>query len=118
MYSMAVGGKSFYIGIGHSARASDRVRYVRYLLARQKTGNAVNWVMSNEVIARLLRGRLKVAPKVLRSGLNRRQALEHERQIIEWFRRRGVILANRQHNEGFKYTAADVLKDIRRRLSA
>jgi hypothetical protein len=87
-------------------------------MARQKAGRAVKWVLSNEVIVRLLRSGFSVAPKVLRSGLNRRHALEHERQIIGWFRQRGIILANRQHNDGFKFTAADVLKDIRRRLSA
>ena len=115
VYSMTAQGKSFYVGVGHSARASDRVRYVRYLMKRELDGRPVKWVLSNEVIAKLIARRIEVAWKHLRVGLNRAQALAHERRIIGWFQRRGIILANRQLNGGSRLTAQTVLRDIRRR---
>ena len=118
VYSMTAQGKSFYVGIGRSARASDRVRYVRYLMKRENEGHPVKWVLSNEVIAKLIARRVEVTWKHLRTGLNRAQALEHERRIIEWFKRRGVILANRQLNGGSELTARLVIRDIRRRCRA
>jgi hypothetical protein len=118
VYAMTAQGKSFYVGVGRSARASDRVRYVRYLMKRELEGQPVEWVLSNEVIARLIARRIEVTWKHLRTGLNRAQALAHERRIIEWFRRRGVVLANRQLNGGSELTAQVVLRDIRRRCKA
>lgn len=116
VYSMAAEGKSFYVGIGHSSRASDRVRYVRYLVERVRNGKTVRWVLSNEVIARLLRTGVNVQPKLLHTKLTRPRALEEERKIIAWFQSRGIVLANRQHNGGTKLRARDVVKDIRRRI--
>jgi hypothetical protein len=118
VYSMTAQGQSFYVGVGRSARASDRVRYVRYLVKRQIDGRPVKWVLSNEVIAALIGRGVNVASKQLRTGLTRAEALGEERRIIEWFRRRGVLLANRQLNGGFQLTAQVVLRDIRRRCRA
>jgi len=115
VYSMTARGKSFYVGIGRSARASDRVRYVRYLMKRERDGRPVKWVLSNEVIAKLIARGIEVNWKHLRTGLNRAQALNHERRIIEWFQRRGTVLANRQLNGGSELTAQTVLRDIGRR---
>jgi len=114
---MAAEGKSFYIGIGRGARANDRVRFVKYLMKRQRKGRTVKWVLSNEVISRLLRAGIRVREKILRKGLTRPRALAHEREIISWFQGRGVVLANRQHNGGAALTPNGVVRDVRRRLS-
>lgn len=116
VYSMAAEGKSFYIGIGHSSRASDRVRYVRYLVNRVRDGKSVKWVLSNEVVAKLLRSGIDVQAKLLRTHLTRPRALQEERKIIAWFQSRRVVLANRQHNGGTKLRPRDVVTDIRRRI--
>ena len=116
VYSMAAQGQSFYVGIGRSARASDRVRYVKYLLKREKSGHSVKWVMSNEVIAELVRTGIEVKPKILRPNLNRAQALIAERQVIQWFQQRGILLANRQYNGGFELSCAQVVADVKCRL--
>jgi len=116
VYSMAAEGQSFYVGIGRSARASDRVRYVKYLMQREKSGHPVKWVLSNEVIARLVRSGIDVKPKILRPNLNRYQALAAERKVIQWFQQRGILLANRQYNGGFALSAAKVVADLQRRL--
>lgn len=117
VYSMAAEGQSFYVGIGRSARASDRVRFVKYLLARDRSGHPVKWVLSNVVIAKLLRAGFDVKPKVLRGGLTRPKALDVEARIIEWFRRRGVLLANQQLNGGLSLSADLVVQDVRRRIA-
>ena len=114
---MAAEGKSFYVGIGHSARAIDRVRFVTCLMKRQREGKSVKWVLSNEVIARLLRTGILVRVKILRKGLTKPRALAEERKIISWFQSRSVVLANRQHNGGVALTTNQVMRDIRRRLS-
>lgn len=38
VYHLVAAGVPFYVGIGRAARASDRVRYVRYLLGRELQG--------------------------------------------------------------------------------
>jgi hypothetical protein len=116
VYSMAAEGKSFYVGIGRSSRATDRVRYVKYLVRRLRDGEKVKWVLSNEVIAMLLRRGVTVKPKLLRTNLTRPRALQEERKIIAWFQSRGVVLANRQHNGGGTLRPLDVVRDVRRRI--
>jgi len=114
---MTAEGKSFYIGIGRSGRASDRVRYVKYLMQREASGRHVKWVLSNIVIAKLIRAGLKIEPKILRRDLTRPRALVEERRVITWFQQRGVVLANQQHNGGSAVSAAKVIRDLRRRVS-
>ena len=118
VYSMAAAGQSFYVGIGHKGRASDRVRYVKYLMKRQRAGYNPKWVLSNEVIARLIRVGLEVKPKYLCRGLTRPQALVEERSVIRRFRKRGFVVANRQHNGGSVVSVSQVIADVRRRISA
>lgn len=55
VYAFVANGYPFYIGIGRSARATDRLRYVRYLVERERLGKPVKWVASSRVIAQLMR---------------------------------------------------------------
>ena len=55
VYVFYVRGVPFYVGEGRSSRASDRVRFVRYLIDREAAGKPVTWVKSNRVIAEFLR---------------------------------------------------------------
>ncbi len=44
VYRFEVRGIPFYVSEGRSSRASDRVRYVRYLMGRESSGIPVQWV--------------------------------------------------------------------------
>jgi hypothetical protein len=86
------------VGIGRSSRASDRVRYVRCLMARAAAENAVKWVASNRVVAELLQLREKVAVVYLHKKLTRDQALRVETLEIRRLLKAGHVLANQQQN--------------------
>ena len=89
----------FYVGIGRSSRASDRVRYVRYLMGRSASGHAVKWVASNRVVAELLDRREQVTVAYLYEKLTRDQALLLESQEIRRLLNAGHVLANEQQND-------------------
>jgi hypothetical protein len=118
VYSLAAYGKSFYVGIGHVSRASKRVAFVEYLMRVEKRGRPVKWVTSNRVVAHLLRAGIDVKVKYLRSGLTRPRALKEEREIIERFHKRGVVLANQHHNGGSRVSVGSVLANLKRRAGA
>jgi len=89
----------FYIGMGRSARASDRIRYVRYLMKREASGKSVKWSLSGRAVAELLKRGNEVRVRYLHMDLQRDQALTLERQEIERLVVAGVVLANCQHND-------------------
>jgi hypothetical protein len=98
VYTLEAEGKPFYVGIGRSARASDRVRYVRYLMDRKAQGKPVKWVLSNKTVADHLRKGNKVEVRYLHQGLIRSDALARELEEITRLKSLGVQLANIQHN--------------------
>lgn len=98
VYVLEDDGKAFYVGIGHSKRASDRVRFVKSLIARKARGERVKWVHSNIIVADYLRRGVEVSHRYLHEGLTRVQALKLELEEIERLRALGVALANIQHN--------------------
>ena len=98
VYTLEVRAVPFYVGIGRSSRASDRVRYVRYLMGRAAAGNAVKWVASNQVVAELLHLREQVTVVYLHKKLTRDQALLVESAEILRLLKAGHVLANQQQN--------------------
>ena len=88
----------FYVGMGHSTRASDRVRYVDYLTKREEQGKSVKWVASNRVVAECRRRGLKVVVNYLHRNLTQAEAFDVELQEIKRLRDLGFELANIQHN--------------------
>lgn len=112
VYGLESRGSIFYIGIGRSIRASDRVRYVRYLMAREKSGKAVKWVLSNQVVAELLRRGEDVRVWYLHTGSLREAALAFERQEIDRLLSFGMVLANIQHNKARPPSAKTVVRSL------
>ena len=101
----------FYVGMGHSTRASDRVRYVDYLLKREEQGKSVKWVTSNRVVAECRRRGLKVVVNYLHRNLTQAEAFDLELQEIKRLRGLGFELANIQHNRGV-YDAKETLQSV------
>jgi hypothetical protein len=112
VYHLVVGGTPFYVGIGRSARAADRVRYVRYLLDRESRGNDVHWGLSTRVIARLLEAGHDVQVVYPRKGMTRLQALAEERRQITRLLARKLVLANVQGNPRRPKSAEEVLDSL------
>jgi hypothetical protein len=98
VYLLAADDVPFYVGIGRSARASDRVRYVRYLVSREARGKPVKWGLSNRVVAELLVAGCEVKVEYCETGLPRANALIRERSEIDRLLGAGFVLANIQHN--------------------
>ncbi len=98
VYRLVADGVPFYVGVGRSARASDRVRFVRYLLAREAEGKPTKWSFNSRVVAKLLEAGCDIRDIYTQSGLTRAQALTLERQEIENLVTAGAVLANIQHN--------------------
>lgn len=94
VYHLTVAGIPF----GRSARASDRVRYVRYLLGRESQRKPVKWSLSGQVVAGLLDAGCDVAVTYIAYGLTRSAALAAERDEIMRLVATGHALANIQHN--------------------
>jgi hypothetical protein len=98
VYYLEADGVPFYVGVGRSARASDRARYVRYLMRREAAGKPVKWTLHTRVIATLLRAGCNVRPTYPSCGLVREAALVQERAEISALLAKGYVLANVQHN--------------------
>jgi hypothetical protein len=100
VYTLQVRGIPFYVGEGRASRASDRARFVRYLLSREAAGKPVKWVFSNRVLAELLRRGEEITVVYQHQGLTREDALNREREEINRLLASGFVLANHQHNNG------------------
>jgi hypothetical protein len=98
VYTLAAKAVVFYVGMGRAKRASDRVRYVKNLIRREKLGKRVDWDFGTHVVAEFLKRGVEPKPKYLYSGLTRKRALILERQAIDRYVSRGFILVNRGHN--------------------
>src|SRR4051812_15163758 len=92
VYSFEVGGIPFYVGIGRSTRASDRVRYVRSCMAREEQGKPVRWALHAAVIAQLLREGDEVCMDYVIRDVTRADALARERAEIRRLLAAGAVL--------------------------
>ena len=115
VYRFEVGKRPFYVGIGRSARASDRVRYVRRLMKREELGLPVKWNLSCSAIAGLLRKGCTIDVVYPVKGVIRAEALARERAEIARLAARGVVLANLQHNPRKPSSAGEVVRAVLRR---
>jgi hypothetical protein len=98
VYQFRVDDYPFYVGIGRSARASDRLRYVKSLMIPKHASTLAKKSLSVRVMAALLRRKIDIRLSCTRRPMNRRQALEHEREVIARLVARGFLLTNWQHN--------------------
>ena len=114
VYRFEVRKIPFYVGVGRSTRASDRIRFVRYLMEREVRGLAVKWVCSNKVIREFLKQGEKVELVYVCAGLTREHALAKERDEIQRLLHGGFLLTNRVYNND---GTADVESIVRSVLS-
>jgi hypothetical protein len=114
VYQFKVGNYPFYVGIGRSARASDRLRYVQALMVPRHAATLAKKSLSVRVMAALLRRNIKIRLSRTTQPMNRHQALERERTEISRLVARGFLLTNWQHNP-FRHN--DVRKAVRAILS-
>ena len=98
VYQFKAGGYPFYVGIGHSERASDRLRYVRSLMVPKNADKLAEKSLSVRVMAGLLKWKVEITYSCTRRPMNRRQALDIERRIIDRLVAAGFLLTNWQHN--------------------
>jgi hypothetical protein len=98
VYRFAVDGYPFYVGIGRSSRASDRLRYVSSLMMPHNAGKLATRSLSVRVMAALLRRGAVIKLSSTRLPMDRRQALAIERKNIERLVAAGFLLTNWQHN--------------------
>ncbi len=114
VYQFNVDGYPFYVGIGRSKRASDRMRYVRSLLTARNTAKLAKSSLSVRVMAALVKRKKNISLSCTRRPLTRRQALHLEQRAIARLIRKGFLLTNWQHNP---LRHQDVRKAIRAILS-
>lgn len=118
VYWLEAGGVPFYVGVGRSARASDRVRYIQYCMGREAAGKPVKWSVSGRVVASLLDLGLGVEVAYAEKGLVRSMAVVAERAEIVRLLAAGLTLANVHHNPQRPRSADEVVSAIRSRLGA
>jgi hypothetical protein len=116
VYRLEVKALPFYVGIGRDRRASDRVRYVRYLMSREARGKRVRWNLSASVVARLLSAGYSVNVSYPRKNVVRAVALEYELREIRRLVAKGAVLANLHHNPARPKVADDVVRPLLRTL--
>ena len=112
VYHLCAEGIPFYVGIGRSARASDRIRYIRYLLTREAQGKLARWSLSGRAIAALLRAGCDVQVTYPASDLTRGEALARERSEITRLLSSGFVLANIQYNPQRPKTHEPVVESV------
>ena len=117
VYRLEVGLIPFYVGVGRSARASDRVRYIRYLMKREGLGKPVKWSWSGSVIAGLLRSGREVSVAYTAYGLTRPATLRREIVEIRRLLKEGAPLCNIQHNPKRPTSVPEFVKALIARLN-
>ena len=118
VYRFEVRGIPFYVGIGRSERASDRVPYVRRCMAREALGEPVEWRETHcKVIRDLIRDGHEPYPVYILCDVVRADALKAERTEIDRLLTDGAVLANRQHNPKRPKFMADVVTALRAHLA-
>jgi hypothetical protein len=118
VYHLEVGLIPFYVGVGRSARASDRVRYIRCLIKREGLGKPVKWSWSGAVIAGLLRSGREVSVAYTAFGLTRAAALRREKVEIGRLLKEGAPLCNIQHNPKRPRSVREFVKTLVARLDS
>ena len=118
VYRLEVGDVPFYVGVGRAARASDRVRYVRYLMSREARGLPVTWNLSCGAVAELLRAGCEVTVAHAAKGLPRSAAAAREREEIARLVAAGTVLANKHHNPRPPQSAGEVAQAVLERVAA
>ncbi len=118
VYRLKVSNIPFYVGVGRAERASDRLRFVRWLMDRERRGFEVKWTPSNEVVAKLLDSKCKVSIKKSARGLIRDEALAREKEEIARLLAKGYVLANIHHNPNRLPSASAMAKAIRAQLKS
>lgn len=118
VYTLEVCGVPFYVAEGRSSRASDRPRYVRYLMGRELAAKPVKWVFSNKVVAELLRCGEDVWIVNLHEGLTRDEALRRELVEIKRLLKDGYVLANHQDNPQCPADVETIVRSVCSRGSA
>jgi hypothetical protein len=108
VYHLVANQIPFYVGIGRSTRASDRVRYVRYLMAREAGGRSVKWSLHTRIIAALLNAGCDIQFRYVATGMTRARALDTELSEISALLAGNNVLANIQHNPNRPKTVEDV----------
>ena len=116
VYQLRVGAVPFYVGIGRLSRASDRVRYVKSLLAREEAGRTVRWVLSNEVVARLIQAGYEPKHEWVTENVTRSEALRAEKAEIARLGDEGWALANVHHNPDRLANANAIVQAVIKRL--
>jgi predicted GIY-YIG superfamily endonuclease len=117
VYEFYVRGIPFYVGEGRSSRASDRVRFVRYLIDREDARKPVKWVKSNQVVAEFLKRGEEVSVVYAYEGLKRKEALTRELEEIKRLVGAGYRLANHQHNPDRHFTADEIVDFVLSKFS-
>jgi hypothetical protein len=112
VYRFTVNGKPFYVGIGRDKRGSDRIRYVEYLMRREKEGKPVKWSFSMKVIAEILKRGHQIQIEYPYCHLVRSEALKLERQEIASLLLQKHELANIHHNPDRLATVDALLVNI------
>jgi hypothetical protein len=112
VYRFAVGNTPVYVGIGRDKRASDRVRYVKYMMERSRLGKPVKWSLSTRVIAQLIHAGYPPRTVYVIRKLTRSAAIARERLEITRLVRRGALLANVQHNPNRDLSPSVIVKVI------
>lgn len=98
VYTFWLNGCPFYVGVGRSARASDRMRYVRSLMTPANATKLARKSVTVRVMALIEKRGLIIRLTQTRRQLNRMQALALEKKIIARYVRQGFQLTNWQHN--------------------
>lgn len=102
VYAFTADGCAFYVGIGRSTRASDRIRWVESQKKRERKGLKAKWARHTRVIARCLDLGMAMKPRYLQRRMTRKEALERERRSIALYLSRGFESANCQHNPAYR----------------
>jgi hypothetical protein len=118
VYRLEVCGVPFYVGHGRAERASDRVRYVRSLMAQEDRGDPVEWDLSCLVVAQLLRAGCELSVAYAVTGLVKAEAAAQERVEIRRLVAGNTVLANIHHNPRRPKSAAEVTQAVLARVSA
>lgn len=98
VYVFRADGCPFYVGTGRGKRASDRVRYINYLIRREEEGRPLSKGLSARVMMRLIREKVCIDYYYHVENVTRQEALLQEDQLIKRFNQDGILLINIQNN--------------------
>jgi hypothetical protein len=108
VYTFKLDGYPFYVGVGRDKRASDRIRFIKNLMANNPEKLKS---LSDRVIAALLDMGKTPTYSQTHTPMNRRQALEAEEAEIARLVARGFLLTNWYGNDRHH-------KDVRKAVRA